>query len=150
MRYRDYSAPLGDDPDQRLIVRHRLKLAPGTTSGEPEKPIVYYVDGGAPDDVRQALMEGASWWNQAFEAAGFHNGFQVKVLPADVDPMDIRYNVVQWVHRYTRGWSYGNAVADPRTGEILKGQVTSAPCATARTTSFSVGYFRPLVETKVS
>ncbi len=124
MRYRDYSAPLVDDPDQRLIVRHRLKLAPGTTTGEPEKPIVYYVDGGAPDDVRAALMEGGSWWNQAFEAAGFHNAFQVKVLPADVDPMDIRYNVVQWVHRYTRGWSYGEAVADPRTGEILKGQVT--------------------------
>ncbi len=124
MHYRDYSAPLGEDPDQRLIVRHRLKLAAGTTTGEPEKPIVYYVDGGAPDDVRQALMEGGSWWNQAFEAAGFHNAFQVKVLPADVDPMDIRYNVVQWVHRYTRGWSYGEAVADPRTGEILKGQVT--------------------------
>jgi hypothetical protein len=124
LRYRDYSAPLGDDIDQRLIVRHRLKLAAGTTSGEPVKPIVYYVDGGAPDDVRQALMEGGSWWNQAFEAAGFHNAFQVKVLPADVDPMDVRYNVVQWVHRYTRGWSYGNAIADPRTGEILKGQVT--------------------------
>ncbi len=124
MRYRDYSAPLGDDIDQRLIVRHRLKLAPGSTSGEPVKPIVYYVDGGAPDDVRQALMEGGSWWNQAFEAAGFHNAFQVKVLPADVDPMDVRYNIVQWVHRYTRGWSYGNAIADPRTGEILKGQVT--------------------------
>jgi hypothetical protein len=124
MQYRDYSAPLGEDLDQRLIVRHRLKLASGTTTGDPEKPIVYYVDGGAPDDVRQALMEGGSWWNQAFEAAGFHNAFQVKVLPADVDPMDIRYNVVQWVHRYTRGWSYGAAIADPRTGEILKGQVS--------------------------
>ena len=115
MRYRDYSAPLGDDIDKRLIVRHRLTA---------DRPIVYYVDGGAPEDVRQALMEGASWWNQAFEAAGFPNGFQVKVLPADVDPMDVRYNIVQWVHRYTRGWSYGNAIADPRTGEILKGQVT--------------------------
>lgn len=124
MRYRDYSAPLGDDLDQRLIVRHRLKLAPGATNGDPVKPIVYYVDGGAPDDVRQALMEGGSWWNQAFEAAGFHNAFQIKVLPPDADPMDVRYNVVQWVHRYTRGWSYGDAIADPRTGEILKGQVT--------------------------
>ncbi len=115
LRYRDYSAPLGEDFDKRLIVRHRISA---------DHPIVYYVDGGAPDDVRQALMEGASWWNQAFEAAGFANGFQVKVLPADVDPMDIRHNIVQWVHRYTRGWSYGNAISDPRTGEILKGQVT--------------------------
>ena len=123
-RYRDYSAALGDDPDQRLIVRHRLKLVEGTSNGEVVKPIVYYIDGGAPDDVRAALMEGASWWNQAFEAAGFHDAFQVKVLPAEVDPMDIRYNIVQWVHRYTRGWSYGNAISDPRTGEILKGQVT--------------------------
>lgn len=115
MKYRDYSTPLGEDIDKRLIVRHRISA---------DKPIIYYVDGGAPDDVRQALMEGGSWWNQAFEAAGFKNGFQVKVLTADMDPMDIRYNVVQWVHRYTRGWSYGNAIADPRTGEILKGQVT--------------------------
>jgi len=115
MRYRDYSAALGEDIDKRLIVRHRISA---------DKPIVYYVDGGAPEDVRTALMEGASWWNQAFEAAGFRNGFQVKVLTADMDPMDVRYNVVQWVHRYTRGWSYGNAIADPRTGEILKGQVT--------------------------
>jgi hypothetical protein len=122
MDYRDYSAPLGDDIDQRLIVRHRLKFS--GSNGDPVKPIVYYVDGGAPEDVRNALMEGGSWWNQAFEAAGFHNGFQVRVLPAEVDPMDIRYNVVQWVHRYTRGWSYGAAIADPRTGEILKGQVT--------------------------
>jgi hypothetical protein len=124
LTYRDYSTPMTEDLDQRLIVRHRLQLVPGTTSGDPVKPIVYYVDGGAPDDVRQALLEGGGWWNQAFEAAGFHNAFQVKVLPADVDPMDIRYNVVQWVHRYTRGWSYGAAIADPRTGEILKGQVT--------------------------
>jgi hypothetical protein len=28
------------------------------------------------------------------------------------------------VHRSTRGWSYGAAVIDPRTGEIIKGQVT--------------------------
>lgn len=125
LTYRDYSAPLGDDPEKRLIVRHRLaKRDPGSDASEPVRPITYYVDGGAPEDVRKALMEGASWWEQAFEAAGFRNAFQVKVLPPDVDAMDIRYNVIQWVHRFTRGWSYGNAIADPRTGEILKGQVT--------------------------
>lgn len=124
LTYRDYSAALGDDPDKRLIVRHRLVKANAEASAAPVEPIVYYVDGGAPEDVRRALMEGAGWWEQAFEAAGFQNAFQVKVLPPDVDPMDIRYNVVQWVHRYTRGWSYGNAIVDPRTGEILKGIVT--------------------------
>ena len=125
LTYRDYSAPLGEDFDKRLILRHRLtKQDGGSDERAPVKPIIYYVDGGAPEDVRNALIEGASWWEQAFEAAGFRNAFQVKVLPADVDPMDIRYNVIQWVHRFTRGWSYGNAIADPRTGEILKGQVT--------------------------
>ena len=88
------------------------------------KPIVYYVDNGAPEPIRGALVEGASWWNQAFEAAGFRNAFQVKVLPEDADPMDLRYNMINWVHRSTRGWSYGGSVVDPRTGEILKGNVT--------------------------
>jgi hypothetical protein len=123
--YRDYSAPLGEPLDKRVIHRHRLiKKDPGAAVGEAVNPIIYYIDGGAPDDVRQALTDGAKWWNQAFEAAGFRDGFQVRTLPADVDPMDIRYNVVQWVHRYTRGWSYGNSIVDPRTGEILKGIVT--------------------------
>ena len=91
---------------------------------EPVKPIVYYVDNGAPEPIRSALIEGASWWNQAFEAAGYKNAFIVKVLPDSADPMDVRYNVIQWVHRSTRGWSYGGSVIDPRTGEIIQGRVT--------------------------
>ena len=126
LAYRDYSAPLGNDLQQRLIERHRLiKKDPNCRENcDPVEPLVYYVDRGAPEPIRSALVEGASWWNQAFTAAGWHNAFQVKVLPADADPMDIRYNMIQWVHRYTRGWSYGAAVTDPRTGEILKGNVT--------------------------
>ena len=88
------------------------------------KPIVYYVDRGAPEPIRSALVEGASWWSQAFEAAGFKNAFRVEVMPEGADPMDVRYNIIQWVHRSTRGWSYGDGVIDPRTGEIIKGQVT--------------------------
>jgi predicted Zn-dependent protease len=125
LRYRDYSVPLSESMDQRLIVRHKLeKRDPSAAVSEPVEPIVYYVDRGAPEPIRSALVEGASWWSQAFEAAGFKNAFQVKVLPEGADPMDIRYNMIQWVHRATRGWSYGEAVADPRTGQILKGQVT--------------------------
>ena len=125
LTYRDYSTPLGDPIDIHLIIRHRLeKKDPNAAVSDPVKPIVYYVDRGAPEPIRSALVEGASWWNQAFEAAGFRNAFQVKVLPEGADPMDIRYNMIQWVHRSTRGWSYGEAVADPRTGEIIKGQVT--------------------------
>ncbi len=126
LSYRDYNAPLGEDLDQRWIERHRLvKKDPSCKADcEAVEPIVYYVDRGAPEPIRSALVEGASWWNQAFTAAGWRNAFQVKVLPEGADPMDVRYNIIQWVHRYTRGWSYGATVTDPRTGEILKGNVT--------------------------
>lgn len=125
VEYRDYSAPLGDPIDKHLLVRHRLiKRDPNAAVSEPVQPIIYYVDRGAPEPIRSALVEGASWWSAAFEAAGFKNAFKVEVLPEGADPMDIRYNMIQWVHRATRGWSYGEAVTDPRTGEIIKGQVT--------------------------
>ncbi len=124
-RYRDYAAPLGSPLDVRLIQRHRLiKKDPNAALSEPVKPIVYYVDSGAPEPIRSALVEGAGWWNQAFEAAGFKNAFRVETLPDGADPMDVRYNVIQWVHRSTRGWSMGTTVSDPRTGEIIQGRVT--------------------------
>ena len=123
--YYDYATDINEDLEKRLIIRHRLeKRDPSAAVSDPIKPIVYYVDAGAPKAIQDALVEGASWWNQAFEAAGFRNAFQVRVLPPDADPMDVRYNVINWVHRATRGWSIGSAVVDPRTGEILKGDVT--------------------------
>ena len=123
--YYDYSAPVAEPVIKYLITRHRLrKKDPSATVSEAVKPIIYYLDNGTPEPIRSALMEGASWWNQAFEAAGYKNAFQVKLLPEDADPMDIRYNMINWVHRSTRGWSYGASVTDPRTGEIIKGNVT--------------------------
>jgi predicted Zn-dependent protease len=123
--YMDYATPIDQPIVKRQLVRHRLeKKDPAAAMSEPVKPIIYYVDRGAPEPVRTALIEGASWWNQAFEAAGYKNAFQVKLLPEDADPMDIRYNIIQWVHRSTRGWSYGESIVDPRTGEIIKGQVS--------------------------
>jgi uncharacterized protein DUF4953/uncharacterized protein DUF5117 len=125
IEYYDFATPFGRPIEQRFVARHRLeKKDPGAAVSEPVKPIVYYVDNGAPEPIRSALVEGASWWNQAFEAAGFRNAFQVKVLPEDADPMDVRYNMINWVHRSTRGWSYGGSIEDPRTGEIIKGNVT--------------------------
>jgi len=121
----DYSTPVPEPIEKFFIMRHRLeKKNPGAGLSEAVKPIVYYLDNGTPEPIRSALLEGASWWNQAFEAAGYKNAFQVKLLPDSADPMDIRYNLINWVHRATRGWSYGAAVVDPRTGEIIKGQVT--------------------------
>lgn len=125
--YRDYAAPLGAPLDQRFILRHRLiKQDPSCAQAcVPVKPIQYYVDRGAPEPIRSALVEGAGWWDQAFQAAGWApDTFRVDVLPEGADPMDARYNIIQWVHRFTRGWSYGHPVADPRTGEIIKGNVT--------------------------
>jgi hypothetical protein len=125
IQYADYSSPLGQPLEQRFISRHRLrKKDPNAALSDPVEPIVYYVDRGAPEPVRTALLEGARWWNQAFEAAGYRNAFRVELLPEGADPMDVRYNVIQWVHRATRGWSYGASVVDPRTGEIIKGHVT--------------------------
>jgi hypothetical protein len=127
LTYRDYTAPLGAPLDRQLIVRHRLlREDPACTERcKPLAPIRYYIDRGAPEPIRSALLEGARWWDQAFQAAGWAPGtFQVELLPEGADPMDDRYNIVQWVHRYTRGWSYGFPIADPRTGEIIKGNVT--------------------------
>ncbi|WP_115462881.1 zinc-dependent metalloprotease [Winogradskyella aurantiaca] len=125
MSFKDYAAPIQDDMTQRYVIRHRLeKIDPTAEMSSAKEPIVYYLDPGTPEPVRSALLEGASWWNEAFEAIGFKNAFQVKLLPEDADPMDCRYNVIQWVHRSTRGWSYGASVTDPRTGEIIKGHVS--------------------------
>ncbi len=123
--YFDYSTPVSEPIEKYVITRHRLqKKAPSAAMSEAVKPIVYYLDNGTPEPIRGALLEGARWWNQAFTAAGYKDAFEVRVLPADADPMDIRYNMINWVHRSTRGWSYGASVVDPRTGEILKGNVT--------------------------
>jgi len=123
--FHDYATPIGDELMVRYARRHRLeKKNPEAEVSEPVEPIVYYLDRGAPEPVRGALLDGARWWNAAFEAAGYRDAFRVEMLPEDADPMDVRYNVIQWVHRSTRGWSYGSSILDPRTGEILKGHVT--------------------------
>ncbi|PHN02853.1 zinc-dependent metalloprotease [Flavilitoribacter nigricans] len=122
--YYDYATPIDQPLVKRFILRHRLeKKNPNTAVSEAVEPIVYYLDNGTPEPIRSALLEGARWWNQAYEAAGYKDAFQVKVLPDGADPMDVRYNMINWVHRSTRGWSYGSSVVDPRTGEIIKGHV---------------------------
>ncbi len=121
----NYSAPIDAPLAQKSLVRHRLlKKNPSAARSEAVEPIVYYLDPGTPEPVRTALLDGAKWWNDAFEEAGYINAFQVKMLPHGADPLDVRYNTIQWVHRSTRGWSYGASVTDPRTGEIIKGHVS--------------------------
>ncbi|HEY8947776.1 MAG TPA: DUF5117 domain-containing protein, partial [Rhizomicrobium sp.] len=120
----DFAAPLGSDVVRDYANRFRLeKINPGPAPSRVKKPIVYYIDSRAPQPIRDALIEGVSWWKKAFEAAGYIDAFEVKVLPPDVDPMDVRYNIVNWDDRATRGWSYGQEIVDPRTGEVVKGMV---------------------------
>ena len=125
MSYLDYATPVNESITKRFIYRHRLeKKNPEASKSEAIEPIIYYLDRGTPEPVRSALLDGARWWNQAYEAIGYTNAFQVKMLPEGADLLDVRYNVIQWVHRSTRGWSYGSSVSDPRTGEIIKGHVS--------------------------
>tara|TARA_R110002126_G_scaffold291415_2_gene452285 strand:+ start:64325 stop:66673 length:2349 start_codon:yes stop_codon:yes gene_type:complete len=125
MSYLDYSTPVNESITKRFIYRHRLeKKNPEAAISEAVAPIIYYLDRGTPEPVRSALLDGGRWWNQAFEAAGYKDAFQFKMLPEGADMLDVRYNVVQWVHRSTRGWSYGANISDPRTGEIIKGHVS--------------------------
>ncbi len=124
-RVANYAAPLGSPVIYRLATRFRLeKTDPSAARSPVKKSIVFYVDRAAPEPIRTALIEGARWWSGAFDAAGFIDAFRVEVLPEGVNPLDARYNVISWVHRQTRGWSYGDPIADPRTGEIVKGAVT--------------------------
>ena len=123
--FMDYASPVNEPITKRLLIRHRLeKINPNLNYSEVKEPIVYYLDPGTPEPIRSALLDGANWWNEAFDNIGYKNAFQVKMLPENADPMDCRYNVIQWVHRSTRGWSYGASIVDPRTGEIIKGHVS--------------------------
>jgi hypothetical protein len=123
--YMDFATPISEPITRRYIARHRLqKKDPTASLSDPVKPIIYYLDRGAPEPVRSALLDGARWWNQAFAAIGYKDAFRVELMPEGADPMDVRYNVIQWVHRSTRGWSYGSSVNDPRTGEIIQGRVS--------------------------
>ena len=132
---RGLQQPIGEPIQFRYIRRHRLqKKDPAAAISEPIKPIDYWVDSGAPEDVKKALVEGASWWSPAFEAAGFRNAFKVDVLPADADPMDIRYNMINWVHRSTRGWSSGGSVSIRAPAKSSRPPSRWARCAIARTT----------------
>ena len=147
MSYDDYGTPLGEPMTKRFLRRHRLeKQDPTAAVSEAVEPIVYYLDRGTPEPVRSALLDGARWWNQAFEAAGYRNAFEVLMMPEGADNLDVRYNVIQWVHRSTRGWSYGNSVTDPRTGEIIKGHVSLGSLRVRQDYLLAEGLLSPYLE----
>jgi hypothetical protein len=121
--FKDYSRPIQQPLQVRWASRHRLERTnPNDPNSPIRNPIVYYVDRGIPEPIRSATLEGVKWWEQAFDRAGLRGGFRAELAPEGFDPMDARYNVVQWVNRNERGWSVGGSLGDPRTGEIIKGQ----------------------------
>ncbi|GAB2490837.1 zinc-dependent metalloprotease [Algoriphagus taiwanensis] len=147
--YQDYTTPIDEPLVKRFISRHRLeKKDPTAAVSEVVEPIVYYLDRGTPEPVASALIEGGNWWAQAFEAAGFKNAFRVELAPEGLDLLDVRYNVIQWVHRSTRGWSYGSSVRDPRTGEILKGHVSLGSLRVRQDYLIAQGLIQPFEEGK--
>jgi hypothetical protein len=144
--YQDYSTPLGESMTKRFIPRHRLaKRDPRAATSDAVEPIIYYLDPGTPEPVRSALLDGARWWNQAFEAAGYRNAFRVELLPEGASSHDVRYNVINWVHRSTRGWSSGASITDPRTGEIIKGVVTLGSLRVRQDWMIAEGLLQPYV-----
>jgi hypothetical protein len=147
--YQDYTTPIDEPLVKRFISRHRLeKKDPSASVSEVVEPIVYYLDRGTPEPVASALIEGGNWWAQAFEAAGFKNAFRVELAPEGLDLLDVRYNVIQWVHRSTRGWSYGSSVRDPRTGEILKGHVSLGSLRVRQDYLIAQGLLQPFEDGK--
>ncbi len=145
--FMDYASPIDEPMMIQYINRHRLvKKNPSAEVSEAVEPIIYYLDNGTPEPVRSALLDGARWWNEAFEAIGYKDAFQVKVLPDDAHPLDIRYNVINWVHRSTRGWSYGGSVVDPRTGEIIKGNVLLGSLRVRQDYMIATGLLAPFEE----
>ena len=149
INYLDFTSAIGEPMEKKFISRHRLeKKDPTATLSEAVEPIVYYLDRGTPEPVRSALIEGGNWWNEAFEAAGFKDAFRVELMPEGADPMDVRYNVIQWVHRSTRGWSYGSSVRDPRTGEILKGHVSLGSLRVRQDYLIAQGLLQPFEDGK--
>ncbi len=145
LTFHDYASPITEPIEKHWVVRHHLqKKDPSAAVSDAVAPIVYYVDNGTPEPIRSALLDGARWWNAAFEAAGFRNAYRVEVLPEDADPMDLRYNMIHWVHRSTRGWSYGASVVDPRTGQILKGNVSLGSLRARQDVMLATGLTSPL------
>ncbi|MEZ4886363.1 MAG: zinc-dependent metalloprotease [Chitinophagales bacterium] len=149
LSYYDYATPIDQPLQKQFIYRHRLKKKnPLASMSEAIEPIVYYLDRGTPEPIRSALMDGARWWNEAFEEAGYKDAFRVEILPEDADPMDVRYNLIQWVHRASRGWSYGSSVSDPRTGEIIKGHVSLGSLRVRQDFLIAEGLIAPYEEGK--
>src|SRR5699024_8422476 len=84
----------------------------------------YYIDRTVPERYREPMMAGVEAWSEAFEAAGFRNAVQAKILPDSVVAEDIRYATLRWNTSDEPGYgAIGPSVVDPRTGEVLDADI---------------------------
>lgn len=124
----DYSRPAHRAEERRYIRRFRLeKRDPNAALSEPVQPIVYWIDPATPDWLKPWVKKGVEAWNTAFRDAGFLDAIQARYAPtAEDDPdwslYDARHSVIYWRPSPVQN-ATGGQVVDPRTGEILKGEV---------------------------
>ena len=124
----DFSRPDNRLEQIRFIHRFRLeKQDPGAEVSDPVEPIVYWIDPATPDWLKPWIVRGVDAWQSAFEKAGFSNAIFGRVAPTpEEDPdfslYDARHSVIYW-RPSTVANATGGQVVDPRSGEILKGEV---------------------------
>ena len=132
--YNWYSTDIDKVDTRKCIHRWRLEPKAGEEEKyfagelvEPAEPIVFYVDSSFPDKWKDAVKKGIEDWQPAFEAAGFKNAIIARDYPSPADstgfdPDDIRFNCVRYIATDIANAS-GPSYVDPRTGEILVGDV---------------------------
>lgn len=126
--FQDYGTDKNEADERHYITRFRVeKKDPLAPLSDPVTPVVYYISREVPDEWRPYIKNAVEAWNVAFEQAGFKNVMVCKDAPSakddpDWDPDDARYNVIRWAPTEMEN-SFGMPIADPRSGEILKGQV---------------------------
>ena len=103
----DFSSP-ELKADRKTYIR-RWRLEPKDPEAyargelvEPVKPIVYYLDPGTPENLKEYIKQGIEDWQKPFETAGFKNAILAKDAPTkeedpEFSPEDIRYSVVRYV-----------------------------------------------------
>jgi hypothetical protein len=128
--YIDYGTAEHGVARRRLI--HRYRLEPSDTAafraGElvvPLKPITFWIDLATPEWLRPWVVRGVEAWNEGFQEAGFKNAIFAQLAPEDnpdFDLHDARRSVIYWRAASVEN-ATSSATVDPRSGEVLKGEV---------------------------
>ncbi|HET9949259.1 MAG TPA: zinc-dependent metalloprotease [Longimicrobiales bacterium] len=124
----DFTRPDNRLEQVRMIHRYRLqKRDPEAEISDPIQPIVFWIDPATPEWLQPWAVKGVEAWRPAFEEAGFSNAIVGRVAPTrQEDPSfslyDARRSAIYW-RPSTVANATGGQIVDPRSGEILKGEV---------------------------